>query len=70
MPGGGRLCVEVALAEYDPDEAARRPGLAAGQHAVLSVADAGIGIPEADRSRVFEPFYTTKRARRTSRWCG
>jgi two-component system sensor histidine kinase PilS (NtrC family) len=26
----------------------------------LSVADSGPGVPESERGRVFEPFYTTK----------
>jgi signal transduction histidine kinase len=43
----------------------RRPGLdaaAPGRYAVLEVADSGVGIPEADRERIFEPFYSTKPA--------
>jgi signal transduction histidine kinase len=31
-----------------------------GGEVVVRVADRGPGVPEADRTRVFEPFYTTK----------
>ena len=31
-----------------------------GQHARISIADDGPGIPEADRGRIFDPYYTTK----------
>jgi two-component system cell cycle sensor histidine kinase/response regulator CckA len=31
-----------------------------GEYVVLSVADTGIGIPESERSRIFEPFYSRK----------
>jgi PAS domain S-box-containing protein len=31
-----------------------------GEYVVLSVADSGIGIPESDKARIFEPFYTKK----------
>jgi two-component system NtrC family sensor kinase len=38
-----------------------RTDFAAGQPgALLYVADSGAGVPEADRDRIFEPFYTTK----------
>jgi two-component system, sensor histidine kinase and response regulator len=48
-PEGGR--VEVRLAADDGE-------------AVLSVADTGIGIPAADRERIFERFYRTEAATR------
>ncbi|HOU52579.1 MAG TPA: ATP-binding protein [Myxococcota bacterium] len=45
MPEGGLL--EVAIEE-------------AGDEAIVRVRDHGVGIPEAFRSRIFEPFATTK----------
>jgi PAS domain S-box-containing protein len=44
--------------KFTPDEGSLRIGLAVeGGDAVLSVADSGIGISEADRERLFERFF-------------
>ena len=47
MPDGGTLDLSVGA---EPD--------ASG--AIIAVEDSGIGIANADRDRIFEPFYTTK----------
>ncbi|HEX6839366.1 MAG TPA: ATP-binding protein [Polyangia bacterium] len=57
MPSGGAL--ELATRAL----IRRRPGLDAadpGRYVVLEVSDTGVGIPIADRERIFEPFYSTK----------
>jgi signal transduction histidine kinase len=57
MPTGGAL--ELATRAL----IRRRPGLDAadpGRYVVLEVSDTGVGIPIADRERIFEPFYSTK----------
>jgi PAS domain S-box-containing protein len=59
MPSGGRLTVMLAHVELD-DPALRRPDAAGGPHVMLSVSDTGVGMDEATRARLFEPFFSTK----------
>lgn len=51
MPDGGTLTLASRLTE------ASAPG---GPGLCLSVSDTGVGIPAAQRSRVFDPFFTTR----------
>ena len=57
MPDGGSLAVETAQLRRT------RPGLEDGPEqsfVSFSVSDKGVGVPEAVRDKVFDPFYTTK----------
>ncbi|MCG8405772.1 MAG: PAS domain S-box protein [Phycisphaerales bacterium] len=60
MPNGGRLIIslEVCLSSSNATEPGSDPG--SGKVAVITVEDTGCGMSEKVRSRVFEPFYTTK----------
>ncbi len=57
MPSGGALEVRTARV------ARRRPGLEVAPeqgYTVIEVADTGVGVPEKERAKVFEAFYTSK----------
>jgi len=57
MPDGGRLELRTR------GVIRRRPGLETASpspYVVLEVTDTGPGIPDGDRERIFEPFYSTK----------
>ena len=60
MPQGGRLGIEIRHIEVDRQFMRGREGLSTGPWVMLSVSDTGVGMDEATRARVFEPFYTTK----------
>ena len=58
MPEGGALAVETRSVRRN------RPGLEGEQQfVVFSVKDTGVGIPEDNRDKIFDPFYTTKEGR-------
>jgi len=59
LPTGGTVTIATADAVLD-DEQARWLGLSAGPYVRLTVSDDGVGVDEATRDRMFEPYYTTK----------
>jgi two-component system cell cycle sensor histidine kinase/response regulator CckA len=64
MPRGGVLSLRTAPVCLLGAEA-RAQELAAGDYVRVSVRDTGVGMDEATRSRVFEPFFSTKGERGT-----
>jgi PAS domain S-box-containing protein len=59
MPTGGTVTISLHNLEgADPDRP--DPDLTAGPFVRISVADTGIGMDEATKARIFDPFYTTK----------
>ena len=59
MPDGGTIHVRAANALLD-EGAARHVTLDAGRYVVVSFADQGVGIPEENLIRIFDPYFTTK----------
>lgn len=60
MPDGGRFAITANLGELDEEDATAL-GVTPGAYVAVDFSDTGHGIPVELRSRVFEPFFTTRR---------
>ncbi len=62
MPTGGKLTIETANVEHEPEYALEREAAAVGRFVMLAVTDTGVGMDEGTKAKIFEPFFTTKEA--------
>jgi signal transduction histidine kinase/CheY-like chemotaxis protein len=62
MPNGGLLVIETANKRLDDAYVRMNPESRSGDFVMVSFSDNGIGMSEAVKGRVFEPFFSTKEA--------
>ncbi|HEY4306911.1 MAG TPA: ATP-binding protein [Gemmatimonadaceae bacterium] len=60
MPDGGAIAIETSNVLLERSQPPLSPGAEGGMFVMLVVTDTGIGMDDAVRARIFEPFYTTK----------
>lgn len=61
MPDGGEIRIETENITLRDALERDRATLPPGRYVIVRVIDSGVGIPPEKRTKVFEPFYTTKR---------
>jgi signal transduction histidine kinase/CheY-like chemotaxis protein len=61
MPGGGRIVMETSNVELDKSYAISHPEVVPGPYVMLAVTDTGVGMDRETVSRVFEPFFNTRK---------
>jgi two-component system cell cycle sensor histidine kinase/response regulator CckA len=62
MPNGGRLTLRSGHATLYRKQTFGPETIPPGRYVTITVEDTGVGIPPEHRGRIFEPFYTTRRA--------
>jgi PAS domain S-box-containing protein len=60
MPDGGTLTIETRNVDLSNDAITGAAAPGSASHVLLSMSDTGCGMTPETRSRLFEPFYTTK----------
>src|SRR5262249_8728473 len=60
MPIGGKLILEASNIVLDESNVDAGGEVRPGSYVLVAVSDTGVGIPEAIRDKVFEPFFSTK----------
>jgi two-component system cell cycle sensor histidine kinase/response regulator CckA len=61
MPSGGTIRIETEQLRLSEELRRDRAVVPPGDYALISVRDSGCGIPPERLTKIFEPFYTTKR---------
>ncbi len=64
MPEGGQLCIETRNITMSEQDAQRHARFAAGDWVELSVSDNGSGMPPEVLEKIYDPFFTTKKAQK------
>jgi PAS domain S-box-containing protein len=62
MQDGGKLTIETSNVIIDGNDINAGNDLESGSYVLIAVSDTGTGIPEAILTKVFEPFFSTKKA--------
>jgi signal transduction histidine kinase/CheY-like chemotaxis protein len=57
MPHGGRITINIENAEISEGDALP---LKSGKYIKITIKDQGVGIPEENLGRIFDPYFTTK----------
>ncbi len=60
MSRGGNLTLETDLVELDETYVSNKLHFTPGPHVLLAVSDTGVGMDRETKSRIFDPFFSTK----------
>ena len=60
MPNGGKLTLATENATLGPEYASRFSEFKPGKYVMLTITDTGVGMSEAIKARIFEPFFSTR----------
>jgi two-component system cell cycle sensor histidine kinase/response regulator CckA len=60
MPNGGKVVITTGNTMADAHTISQFSSVKPGRFAAITIADTGVGMDEKMRSRVFEPWFTTK----------